>query len=80
VDLCAVIPASLEHGDIADIVSLLDERKILYCDAKDRDAPEAAALRERFAQVTGASKPGGTLTYAPNEPLTAESLLAWLGN
>jgi cephalosporin-C deacetylase-like acetyl esterase len=80
VDLGAVIPSSLRHGDIADIVALLDGRKILYCDTKDRDAPEAAALRERFGQVTAASKPSVALTYAPNEPLTAESLLGWLEN
>jgi cephalosporin-C deacetylase-like acetyl esterase len=80
VDLGAVIPSSLRYGDIAEIVSLLDGRKILYCDAKDRDAPEVAALRERFVRVTAASKPGGGLTYAPGESLTAESLLAWLKN
>jgi hypothetical protein len=69
VDLGAVIPSSLEHGDIADIVALLDGRKVVFCDAKDRGAPELAALRERFVRVTEAAKQAGALTYAPNEPL-----------
>ena len=77
VDLGSVIPSSLRHGDIPEILSMLADRKILYCDAKDRDAPELAAMRERFVRVTGAAKPGG-MAYAPSESLTAAGLLAWL--
>jgi hypothetical protein len=33
-------------------------------------------MRERFVRV---AKPGGGLTYAPNESLSAERLLGWLG-
>jgi hypothetical protein len=75
VDLGAVIPGSLAHGDIADIVSLLAGRKVLYADAKDRDVPDLAALRARFAGVAAGS---GT-SYEPGREFTAERLLGWLG-
>jgi cephalosporin-C deacetylase-like acetyl esterase len=80
VDLGAVIPSSLRHGDIPDIVSLLGARKVLFCDAKDGDAPDLAAMRERFVRVNGASITDRSLTYEPAGPLTTERLLGWLGN
>ena len=44
------------------------------------DAPDLAAMRDRFARVTAAANQGGGLTYAPNESLTAGKLLDWLEN
>jgi hypothetical protein len=76
VDLGAVIPGSLAHGDIADIVSLLAGRKVLYADAKDGGAGGVAALRERFARVAA----GGGVSYKPDGALTTERILAWLAS
>jgi cephalosporin-C deacetylase-like acetyl esterase len=78
VDLGAVIPSSLLHGDIADLVALLADKKVLFCDAKDRDVTDLAPLRERFARVANASNSGVRVTYAPGETLSAERLIGWL--
>ena len=80
VDLGAVIPSALRHGDVPDIVALLGGRKVFFCDAKDRDAPELEAIRKRFERVNSTSIRHNTLTYAPAESMTAERLLGWLGN
>jgi dienelactone hydrolase len=80
VDLGAVIPAALRHGDVPDILALLSPRKLLFCEAKDKDAPELEPMRQRFEQVSAAAIRANELTYLPTQPLTAARLLEWLGN
>ncbi len=80
VDLGAIIPGALRHGDIPDILTLLRGRKVLFCGAKDRGVAELEPVRERFERVSAPAIQAKTLTYAPAGSLTAARLLAWLGN
>ena len=72
VDLAAIIPSALEHGDIADIAALLPDRRMLFIDAMD-----GKELRGRFERVACAAP---NTTCEPDRTLSANRLADWLGN
>jgi pimeloyl-ACP methyl ester carboxylesterase len=80
VDLGAVIPSILLTADIPDLASLLAPRKLLYCEALDNSAPDAAAGRSRFERIVKAVDVNGSrwATYLPEKELSASLLLEWL--
>jgi pimeloyl-ACP methyl ester carboxylesterase len=73
-DLGSVIPSVLRAGDVAEIVSMLSPRRVLYCGTRDRGVAEEARLR----RVADAAAPG-QIRFEPGRTLDAAVLVEWLG-
>ncbi len=74
VDFGSVIPSVLRHADIPDLLALAEPRRVLFCDARDRNSI-GEALRSRFRTVTN----GKNVRYEPAAALDARLLLEWIG-
>jgi hypothetical protein len=77
VDLGSVIPSALESADVPDIMALIWPRRVLFCQARDNQAPGVEALASRFRRVVG-SAGKNWITLDPGRPLDGRLLLEWL--
>ena len=73
VDLGSVIPGALAVADIADLLALIAPRRVLFADARDRNAAWSAEARNRLRGVVP------SITYQADKPMNAASLVQWLG-
>jgi pimeloyl-ACP methyl ester carboxylesterase len=78
VDFGGVIPSVLNYVDVPDIVALIRPRKVLFCEAKDNNAPDMDTLATRFQRIAGSSNNTRWLRYAPNQTLRDRLLVEWL--
>lgn len=77
VDFGSVIPSALDHTDVPGITALIAPRRVLFCQTKDNQAPDAEALASRFQRmVESAGK--NWLRYVPNHALDSKLLVEWL--
>ena len=77
VDFGSVIPSALAVADFPDIIALLTPRRLLFCQARDLKAPDAASLAARFRQVTKTADKS-SVKLVPDRALDATLLLDWL--
>jgi cephalosporin-C deacetylase-like acetyl esterase len=77
VDFGSVIPSALDHADVSDLTALIAPRRVLFCQARDNQAPDLEALASRFQRVVE-SAGGNWLSYAPEQMLDGRLLVEWL--
>lgn len=76
VDFGSVIPSALAFADLPDLIALLPPRRVLFCQARDLQAPDAVSLAERFREVTATAQ--GSVNFTPDRAFDATILLDWL--
>ncbi len=77
IDLGSVIPRAFETADIADLVSLIFPKGVLFCQARDLRDRGLEPLQSRFRRVIGAAGEGW-MRYDPASALDASILVKWL--
>lgn len=77
VDFGSVIPSALELADVPDIAALIAPRRLLFCQARDVQAPQNEVLVSRFKEVVSPAG-GGWIENVPSRHFDSKLLLEWL--
>ncbi|MBL9138566.1 MAG: acetylxylan esterase [Verrucomicrobiales bacterium] len=78
-DFGTLIPHALQVADVPELLRCAAPRRVWFCQAQEPDDGLADRLRTRFRETVTATG-DDWLTYSPNHPLNAASLLDWLAS